>query len=161
MNGDWGSDDRCHSALLVFVLWCLYCRCACRLWCLFYGLVIIAKNQWLGMMNELQILIEQMTSDISSQAMQLHDFRLHLFLKCLNARSILVKNITTSDGQTGKQVQVDVEVPCEGNLDQSLKNGLRSWFESLSIPGLLWEFHLLLNEIVCGCDLDSPRLILI
>ncbi len=113
------------------------------------------------MMNELQILIEQMTSDISSQAMQLHDFRLHLFLKCLNARSILVKNITTSDGQTGKQVQVDVEVPCEGNLDQSLKNGLRSWFESLSIPGLLWEFHLLLNEIVWWRDLDSRRLILI
>lgn len=112
-------------------------------------------------MSDMQILIDQMVSDISSQAVRLDDLRLHLFLNWLNAHSSKVKTITGSDGQAGEQVQVDVEILLEGRLDESFKNGLRAWFESLPMPGLLWEYHLILDEITWWRDLDPRRLIMI
>ena len=99
-------------------------------------------------MNDMQVLIEQMVSDISSQAVQLDEVRLQKFLEWLKSHSSKVKTVD--------QGCVEVAVHGEGSIDDRLKNGLKGWLESLPMPGLLWEYHLLLNEIAWWRDLD-PR----
>jgi hypothetical protein len=96
----------------------------------------------------MQILIEQMVSDISSQAVRLDEVRLQKFLEWLQSHSSKVK--------TEEQVHIEVAVHAEGSMDDRLKNVLIGWLESLPMPGLLWEYHLLLNEIAWWRDLD-PR----
>ena len=97
----------------------------------------------------MQILIEQMVSDISSQAVRLDEVRLQKFLEWLKSHSAKVKTV--------EQVHIEVTVHHgEGNLDDCLKNGLKGWLESLPMPGLILEYHLLLNEIAWWRDLD-PR----
>ena len=99
-------------------------------------------------MNDMQVLIEQMVSDISSQAARLDEVRLQKFLQWLKSHSTKVK--------TMEQVLVEVAVHGEGSMNDRLKNDLKRWFESLPMQGLLWEYHLLLNEIAWWRDLD-PR----
>ena len=99
-------------------------------------------------MEDMQILIEQMVSDISSQAVWLEKVRLQMFVEWLKSHSSKVKTV--------EQVHVEVAVPDVGSIDDLLKNGLKDWFESLPMPGLLWEYHLLLSEIAWWRDLD-PR----
>jgi len=102
----------------------------------------------MGTMNDMQILIEQMVSDISSQAVRLDEMRLRKFLEWLKSHSSRVKTVD--------QDCVEVAIHGEGSVDDRLKNGLNRWFESLPMPGLLCEYHLLLNEISWWRDLD-PR----
>ena len=102
----------------------------------------------MGTMNDMQVLIEQMVSDISSQAVRLDEVRLHKFLEWLKSHSSKVKTV--------EQVLFEVAVHDEGSIDDRLKNVLKGWLESLPMPGLLWEYHLLLNEIAWWRDLD-PR----
>ena len=99
-------------------------------------------------MNDMQVLIEQMVSDISSQAVRLDEIRLQKFLEWLKSHSSKVKTVG--------QVHVEVAVHDEGSMDDRLKNDLNRWFESLPMQGLLWEYHLLLNELAWWRDLD-PR----
>ena len=99
-------------------------------------------------MNDMQVLIEQMVSDISSQAVRLDEVRLQKFLEWLKSHSSKVK--------TEEQVHIEVAVHGEGSIDDRLKNGLKGWLESLPMPGLLWEYRLLLNELAWWHDLD-PR----
>jgi len=80
-----------------------------------------------------------MVSDISSHALRLDGVRLQTFLGWLEAHSSRVK--------TANQVGIEVAVLGEESVDEQLKNALKGWFESLPLPGLLWEYHLLLNEI--------------
>ena len=104
----------------------------------------------MGTMNDMQVLIEQMVSDISSQAARLDEVRLQKFLEWLKSHSSKVKTVG--------QVHLEVAVHGEGSLDDRLKYGLKGWLESLPMPGLLWEYHLLLNEIAWWRDLDSCTL---
>jgi hypothetical protein len=101
-------------------------------------------------MSELQILIDPMVLGVSGQAVEpLDDFRLHLFPKELNAHGCAVKTITRSDRPTRQQVQMDVEIPPEER------------FDILPMPGLLWESHLIPDEITRWCDLDHRQLIML
>ena len=102
----------------------------------------------MGTMNDMQILIEQMVSDISGQTVRLDEVRLQVFLNWLKSHSSKLKTLG--------QVHVEVAVHGEGKIEDRLKNDLKVWFESLPMPGLLWEYHLLLNEIAWWRDLD-PR----
>jgi hypothetical protein len=104
----------------------------------------------MGTMNDVQVLIEQMVSDISSQTARLDEVRLQKFLEWLKSHSSKVK--------TMEQVFVEVAGHDEGSVEDRLQNGLKRWFESLSIQGLLWEYHLLMNEIAWWRDLDSRTL---
>ena len=108
-------------------------------------------------MNDMHILIEQMTLDISGQAIRLDDLRLRMFLNWLSAHGSKIKAISKSDGQPGKRI----EFQSDGRMDECLKNGLRPWLESLSMQGLLWEYHLILSEIAWWRDLDPRRLVMI
>ena len=119
-----------------------------RLRSLIFCLGHVPKGQWMGTMNDMQVLIEQMVSDISSQAVRLDEVRLQKFLEWLKSHSSKVKTV--------EQVHVEVAVHGEGSMDDRLKNGLKGWLESLPMQGLLWEYHLLLNEIAWWRDLD-PR----
>ena len=96
----------------------------------------------------MQVLIEQMVSDIFSQAVRLDEVRLHKFLEWLRSHTSKVKTVG--------QVQVEVVLHGERRIDDRLKNSLKGWLESLPTPGLLWEYRLLLNEIAWWHDLD-PR----
>jgi hypothetical protein len=102
----------------------------------------------MGTMNDMQVLMEQMVSDISSQAVRLDEVRLQKFLEWLKSHSCRVKTVG--------QAHVEVGVHGDGSMDDRLKNGLRGWFESLSMQGLLSEYRLLLDEIAWWRDLD-PR----
>jgi hypothetical protein len=46
-------------------------------------------------------------------------------------------------------------------MEERLQTGLRTWFEFLPIKGLLWEYHLILDEIAWWCNFDPYRLIMI
>jgi hypothetical protein len=101
-------------------------------------------------MENMQILIEQMVSDISTRALQLDELRLQIFLEWLKSHSSKVKTVG--------QVNIEVAVRGEGSMTDRLKNALKHWFESLPMPGLLWEYHLLLDEIAWWHDLDQRSL---
>jgi hypothetical protein len=90
-------------------------------------------------MTDIQILIEQIVEDISNGASRLGEVRLRLFLKWLRAHSSKVKE--------AEQAHMKEAIQDQGRIDDRLMNGLKLWFESLPIPGLLWEYHLILNEI--------------
>jgi len=145
-NEGWGFDDHCDSAFFVPVLRRRAGLWVYRLRSLIFCLGHVPAWQRLGTMNDMQILIEQLISDISGQAARLDESRLQMFLTWLAAHSSLVK--------TGEQVEV--AVPEDGSLDDRLRIGLKGWFESLPLQGLLWEYRLLLEEIDWLRDLD-PR----
>jgi hypothetical protein len=144
----WDFDGRDHPAFFVPVLRWHAGLCKYRLRSLLFSLGYVPARQRLGTMNDMQILIEQMVSDISSQAVRLDEVRLQKFLEWLKSHSSKVK--------TEDQGCVEVAIHGEGSIDDRLKNGLKNWFESLPMQGLLWEYHLLLDEITWWRDLD-PR----
>ena len=95
-------------------------------------------------MDNFQALINQMAADISTQAAQLEAVRMQMFLAWLKSHSSKI------------QAANQIEIQGEENPETYLKNGLKAWFESLPIQGLLWEYNLLLGEIAWWRDLD-PR----
>lgn len=106
-------------------------------------------------MIDLNILIDQMATDISTQALQQDDLRLQLFLDWLNAHSCCVKS-AMAPGQT--LLQMDAILPRQADLEERLKSGLKIWLASLPLPGLLWEYRLILDEMTWWRDLDIHRL---
>ena len=112
----------------------------------------------MGPMNDVQRLIDQMAVDISSQAVRLDDLRLPRFLAWLSAHSIKVKVATDANEPNGRQVPLYVALDQEANIEDRLKLNLKTWFESLPLRGLLWEYHLILDEIAWWRDLDPHRL---
>ncbi|GER78873.1 MAG: hypothetical protein HRF47_08865 [Chloroflexota bacterium] len=112
-------------------------------------------------MNALNILIEQMAADISSQALRLDNVRLRLFLEWLNAHSSKVKAANEPEAQSLQPFQMDIAFIREGKMEEELTAGLRTWFESLPMKGMLGEYHLILDEIAWWRDLDSRRLTMI
>lgn len=97
----------------------------------------------------MQILIDQMVTHISFQAAQLDEFRLQMFLKWLKSHNSTVRNMRRSC--------LKVEPPTKDN-NSCLKTSLKSWFESLPLSGLIWEFQLILTEIRWWRTLDDRSL---
>jgi len=109
-------------------------------------------------MNNLNILIEQMAMDISSQVLRLNEVRLKLFLDWLNAHSIKVRAATEPEAQSLQLDQTDAASIREGRMEEQLKAVLQTWFESLPVQGMLWEYRLISDEIAWWRDLDARRL---
>src|SRR5262245_8590325 len=112
-------------------------------------------------MEDKQVLIEQMVSDISNQAVHLDEIRLQLFLNWLKTHSCKTPSMSCPDGQAGKQTQVDSTAWFEGVVDEHFQNSFRTWLKFLPIQNMLWEYHLILGEIVWWRELDSCRLTMI
>jgi hypothetical protein len=109
----------------------------------------------MGSMNDLKELLDQMMVDISNQALRLDDVRLQFFLNWLNAHSSKMQS-ALSPGQT--LIQMDGVQLRQGDLEEQIGSGLKTWFESLPTQGLLWEYHLILIEIAWWQNLDAHRL---
>jgi hypothetical protein len=91
-------------------------------------------------MDEMEIPIEQMASDIANQAFDLEPSRLCLFLEWLVSHSFKVQATGLSQLETNDRKQ--------------LESNLKTWFQSLPVTGLLWEYRLLLDEVAWWRDLD-------
>lgn len=72
-------------------------------------------------MNDLDILIEQMTADISSQALHLDEVRMKLFLEWLIAHSSKVKAANDPEAQSLQLFHIDIAFILEGNVKERLK----------------------------------------
>ena len=101
----------------------------------------------MGTMSDMDVLIEQMVSDISSQAIQLEDQRLRLFLNWLMDHSSEMK------GSLG------TFEPGSGDADMQVRfqSALKTWLQSLPAQGLLWEYRPITGEIHWWRDLDPSR----
>lgn len=91
-------------------------------------------------MCEIQTLIDQMASDITSQAFRLESPRLHLFLEWLVSHS--------------SRFRTDGINQLEAHDRNQLELNLKAWLQSLPLTGLLWEYRLLLDEIAWWRDID-------
>ena len=101
----------------------------------------------MGSMSDLNILIEQMVSNLSTQAFQLEDRRLQLFLNWLMDHSSEMK---VSLGT--------FEPDLKGtDLQERFQSALKSWLQSLPPQGLLWEYQTITGEIQWWRDLDPSR----
>jgi hypothetical protein len=142
MNGGWDFDGR-HAASFAAgrlrrsagLPGCRYRRAVCRL-------AHVAQGGWMEPMNELELLIGQMVTDISAQVQGLDPLRLGLFMNWLGAHSARLKAVP--------QQQEDME--------KNFKPALRSWLASLSVQGMLWEYRLVMDEIAWWRELDASRL---
>ncbi len=103
-------------------------------------------------MNDLKSLIDQMAAEISSQAVRLDDLRLRLFLNWFLSHNNAMNDVAEV------AIEMNIAILREANLEGRFQSALKTWLASLSIQGLLWEYHLILDEIAWWRDLDSHRL---
>lgn len=150
MTDGWGFDDRDNPAWSFIVWRHRYGVCLYRPRSLFSGLGILPAGYTLVAMENMDILIEQMISEISSRAVRLDDIRLKKFLEWLNTFSSKVRIV--------EQFHMEVAVHSEGAIEDRLRDGLKQWLESLSIQNLLLEYRLILDEISWWHDLDPHSL---
>jgi hypothetical protein len=103
-----------------------------------------------------QILINQLVSDISIQAADLDDVRRQLFMEWLKAHH----NTVNAAAFTKKQdLDENAATPrMEANIEAGWRANLKSWFESLPVIGMFWEYHLILSEILWWRNLDQRSL---
>jgi len=91
------------------------------------------------MLMECNALIDPALSGICDQARSLSGIRLEMFLEWLAAHC----HPMDSEGPGAEEIACQDWARLEGHL----RAVLGAWFESLSLPGLLWEYHLVLTEI--------------
>jgi len=101
----------------------------------------------MGSLSDLDVLIEQMTSDIGTQAFQLEDHRLRLFLNWLMDHSSEMKaSLGTFELGSGG-----------ADMQERFRSALKTWLQSLPAQGLLWEYQTITGEIGWWRDLDPSR----
>jgi len=102
----------------------------------------------MGSMSDLDVLIEQMVLDITTQAFMLEDQRLRLFLNWLIDHSSEMKvSLGTFDTGYG-----------DADMQKRFQSALKTWLQSLPAQGLLWEYQTMTGEIGWWRDLDPFRL---
>ena len=94
-------------------------------------------------MSELQILIRQMAADITAKACVLEQVRLERLMEWLVSHSSKVRGNGESLTWMSSREQMDLK--------------LNTWFQSLPVSGLLWEYRLILEEIVWWRDVDPSH----
>jgi len=98
-------------------------------------------------MNDMNVLIEQMVAEISTQTFQLEGRRLRLFLNWLMDHSCEMKvYLGTFDADSGSTT-----------LKDHFRSPLKVWLQSLPTQGLLWEYQTITGEIGWWRDLDPSR----
>lgn len=106
----------------------------------------------MGSMNDLNVLIEQMVTEIWSRAYQLDDPRLGMFLHWLSTHSVEMKR-TSGDFLDMDHIALRGLV-----IEEHFKLALRGWLQSIPVRGLLWEYGTVTAEIDWWRDLDPHRL---
>lgn len=128
-------------------MWWTACLYVDLYWCFVFCLAFVPQRQRLGSMSELDVLIEQMVSDLSTQAFQLEERRLRLFLNWLmdHSSEMKVSLGTLEPGLKGE------------NMQERFRSALKTWLQSLPAQGLLWEYQTITGEIHWWRDLDPSR----
>ncbi|WKZ48480.1 MAG: hypothetical protein QY306_03805 [Anaerolineales bacterium] len=103
-------------------------------------------------MNDMNVLIEQMVSDIATQAYQLDDLRLRMFLNWLTAHSGTMKV------SMGNVLDMEVAALRGTDMQERFESALKTWLESLPAQGMLWEYRTISFEIAWWRNLDPVRL---
>lgn len=103
-------------------------------------------------MNDMNVLIDQMVLDIVTQAYQLDDQRLRMFLNWLVAHSGSMKVLS------GNVFEMDIAVLRGSDMQEGFKSALKTWLESLPAQGMLWEYRTISFEIAWWRNLDPVRL---
>lgn len=103
------------------------------------------------MSSELDVLIEQMVSEIGTQAWQLDVPRLRMFLDWLMSHSSEMK------GLVGKVMDTDPALLRTIGGQEQFQSALTTWLPSLPVQGLLWEYQTIIGEIRWWHDLDPSR----
>ena len=158
MKGGWVSDDGDDLAFSVGDVWRFACLRIDVYWRYLFRLENVPAGQppfwghWMGSMSELNVLIEQMVLDIGTQAFQLDDPRLRMFLNWLAAHSGRLKALT------GNVLDMDIAVLRGSDMQEGFKSALKTWLESLPAQGMLWEYRTISVEIVWWRNLDPVRL---
>lgn len=98
-------------------------------------------------MSELNVLIEQMVSDLSTQAFQLEDRRLRLFMNWLMDHS---SDMKASLGAIDTGLK-------DADMQERFRSALKTWLQSLPAQGLLWEYQTITGEIRWWRDLNPSR----
>lgn len=101
----------------------------------------------MGSMSDLDGLIEQMVSELSTQAFQLEERRLRLFLNWLMDYSHEMK---------GSLGGFDAG-PGSADGQERFQSALKTWLQSLPVQRLLWEYQTITGEIRWWRDLDPSR----
>ena len=152
MKGGWVSDDSDDVAFSVGGVWRFACLRIDLYWRYLFRLENVPAGQWMGSMSELSVLIEQMVLDIGTQAYQLDDLRLRMFLNWLRAHSGTMKVAI------GNVLDMEVAVLRGTDLQEGFKSALKTWLESLPAQGMLWEYRTISFEIAWWRNLDPVRL---
>lgn len=106
----------------------------------------------MGSMSDLDVLIEQMVTEIWGRAYQLDDLRLQLFLGWLTTHSIEMKRTF------GDFLDLD-RIALRGLITEGqFRLDLMKWLQSIPVNGLLWEYTTVITEIDWWRDLDPYRL---
>jgi len=148
MTAGWVSDDCGDFTFSVGGVWWTACLCVDLYWRFVFCLAFVPPGKRLGSMTEMDVLIEQMVSDLSTQAFQLEDRRLRLFLNWLMDHSSEMK------GSIGR---IDPGLR-EAEIHEHFQSALKTWLQSLSAQGLLWEYQTITAEICWWRNLDPFRL---
>ncbi len=98
-------------------------------------------------------LLDEMLSEIVCQTTQLADMKRRMFLAWLKSHCAKAEALQGVSDDT--QSANESTMSCEGCLTKNLK----VWFESLAPAKLLWEYRLLMAEIVWWRGLDEERLV--
>ena len=152
MKGDWDSDDRDNLSFFACSVWRFACLRIDLYWRYLFRLANVPAGQWMGSMSELNVLIEQMVLDIGTQVFQLDDLRLRMFLNWLTAHSGTMKVAI------GNVLDMEGAVLRGSDMQEGFKSALKTWLESLSAQGMLWEYRTISVEIVWWRNLDPVRL---
>jgi len=152
MTGDWVSDDSDDLAFSVGGVWRFACLRIDLYWRYLFRLANVPAGQWMGSMSELNVLIDQMVVDIETQAYQLDDLRLRMFLNWLAAHGGRLKALT------GNVLDLDIAVLRGTDMQEGIKSALKTWLESLPAQGMLWEYRTISFEIAWWRNLDPVRL---
>lgn len=147
MKDGWASDDRGDVASSVGGMWWIARLRPDLCWHFVFRLAHVAAWKRMGAMSELDVLIEQMVSDLSTQTFQLEERRLRLFLNWLMDHSSEMKgSIETFASGSG-----------DADMQERFRSALKTWLQSLPVQGLLWEYQTITGEIHWWRDLDPSR----
>ena len=152
MKGGWVSDDSDDVAFSIGGVWRFACLRIDVYWRYLFRLENVPARQWMGSMSELNVLIDQMILDIATQAYQLDDLRLRMFLNWLAAHSGRMKAIT------GNVLDMEIVVLRGSDMQEQFNSALNTWLESLPAQGMLWEYRTISFEIAWWRNLDPVRL---
>jgi hypothetical protein len=147
MKDGWVSNDSGDVAFSVNGMWWTACLCLDLYWCFVFCLANVSQRQRMGSMSDMDVLIEQMVFDLSTQALQLEDRRLRLFLNWLMDHSSEMK----------ASLGVIVTGLKDTDMQERFQSALKTWLQSLPAQGLLWEYRTITGEIRWWRDLDPSR----